>query len=145
MAGWLCVSAVILAVVVGAVLALVPPDAPSVVLECEPLEEGAAVTPERVEEAASILSERLAGKGTAMATDDGRIRLVLDEMPDDTTRLDFLIGVGELELAVVPKHFLPVRGGWPDAWDRPWEDHACRRGSPVGDGLPGVGRVSDGR
>jgi len=81
-------------------------------LKCEPLEEGAAVTDTDVATAVEILGRRLGPDGlVAAGEEESSIRLGYDDEALTDRELRFLIGVGELEIALVPPHFEPVVAG----------------------------------
>lgn len=92
------------------------------VLKCEPLEEGGTVTQEAVAKAIDILTQRVGESGVVEeGPEKGMIRLSYGEGDISERELQFLIGVGNLEMALVPKQFVPGHGG-SKAWMSRWED-----------------------
>ena len=96
------------------------------VLKCQPLEEGAAITDRDVAKTVEILGQRVGEDGLVdEGEEESTIRLGYDDEAMTHRELEFLIGVGELEIALVPEHYEPVVAG-NEISDCLWQD---RRGA----------------
>jgi preprotein translocase subunit SecD len=105
-------------------------DESTLILKCEPLEKGGAVSEQDVAKAVEVLSQRVGEDGVVEeGLEQGTIRVRYREEEGSKRELQFLTGVGNLEMALIPKHFVPRAPG-DKVWKRMWEDR--RTGEEVG-------------
>jgi preprotein translocase subunit SecD len=121
MTRWLWVLAALLVAATAFVLVGCQADG-IIVLKCEPLEEGGTVTEADVAKAVEILEQRAGEYGLAdEGPEAGTIWLAYDGEDDQAREreLQFLLGVGELEMALISEHYAAQPGA---AWEVTWED-----------------------
>jgi preprotein translocase subunit SecD len=121
---WLFIVVLLVAVALAFVRA---GDESILVLKCEPLEEGGDISDQDVAKAVEVLSQRVGhDRMVEKGAQEGTIRLTYGEGDIGERELGFLIGVGNLEMTSVPKHFVPRAAG-----DKVWMWEDRRSGDEV--------------